>query len=89
MIRTLVLGGALALVLGGLARADGFPPGQGPRYERLRPHGVHHHRRVHHVRRHGPARHGYGRPSYLEIAPGHLTHSLNAPIHNVPPRRFP
>lgn len=82
MIRTLILGGALALGLGAAAQADGFAPGREPGYGAPRLHRSVHlpvrHRRV--VR--------YAHRRYA-VAPGGLTQSLNVPLYNVPPRRFP
>lgn len=79
MIRTLILSGALALGLVAVAQADGFEPGREPGLHR------HHAKRVVHVRRH-VVHHAYGR---FPIASGRLTQSLNIPIYNIPPRRFP
>lgn len=85
MIRTLILSGALALGLVAVAQADGFEPGREPGLHRHHSKRIVQIRRTHHVRRH-VVRRAYGRSS---IAPGGLTQSLNVPIYNIPPRRFP
>ncbi|KQP51709.1 hypothetical protein [Methylobacterium sp. Leaf108] len=89
MIRTFILGTALALGLVSLAQADGFEPGREPAYDRPRVQRVVHHRRLITVRRRYVTRHVYHERHVRPIAPGGLTHSLNVPIYNVPPRRFP
>ena len=85
MIRTLILSGALALGLTAIAQADGFEPSRQPGLHRHQPKRFVHVRRPFHARRH-IVRHAYGRSP---IAPGRLTQSLNIPIYNIPPRRFP
>ena len=86
MIRSHFLGSALALGLGTVALADGFEPGRELGYHSMRPH--HEVRRQHLVRRYVPRR-SYGRSSVSGAEPGQLTHNLNIPIYNIPPRRFP
>ena len=86
MIRSLILGGALALGLGTVALADGFEPGREPGYRSMRAHQAV--RRQHHVRRYVPRR-SYGLSFVSGAEPGRLTNNLNVPIYNIPPRRFP
>lgn len=84
MIRTLILGGILAFGIGAIAMADGFAPGQEPGHGGSRLHRSAHLRHHHHARHARSVRH-----HRHAIAPGGLTQSLNVPLYNVPPRRFP